>query len=84
MTDRNVISSWFSEGKRNGATHMLVVCDTFDHEDYPVYCASNKEAREKYNYYDGNNMQRVIEVYDLRQPKAEQISETRTFRLPKD
>ncbi len=31
------IKRWFRNGKKNGATHMIVVCDTFDYEDYPVY-----------------------------------------------
>jgi hypothetical protein len=82
MTSRQEIEEWFDEGRRQGATHMIVVCDTFDHDDYPSYAAGDAEALEKYKKYDGQNMQRVMEVYDLRQDKAEQMAEHRAFRLP--
>ena len=28
---------WVTEGRNKGATHVLDVCDTFDHSHYPVY-----------------------------------------------
>jgi hypothetical protein len=65
------LSLWFDRGIAEGATHMVVVCDTFDHEDYPVYCNSEKEAREK--YANPGNMQRVMEVYHLSSDKASQM-----------
>ena len=30
---RSDISQWFDRGKKLGATHMLVVCDTLDWDD---------------------------------------------------
>lgn len=57
------IKSWFPEGKADKYTHMLVVCDTYDWEDYPIYCKSEEEAREQYAKHNGVNMQRVMEVY---------------------
>ena len=82
-TTREEISEWFDEGVRQGATHMVVVCDTFAYEDYPVYV---KPTENVYDVYDKNggdkgendNMQRVMEVYDLRADKAEQVNATRT------
>src|SRR3954466_55134 len=82
MTTRHEISEWFDRGKLDGATHMIVVCDTFDHEDYPCYAKDDAEAWEVYNNHDGLNMQRIMEVYDLRQPKQEQLNEARSFHLP--
>ena len=82
MTTRSTIASWFREGERQGATHMIVVCDTFDHEDYPAYATSDAEALEKYDRYNGKNMQRVMEVYDLRLPREAQLDEHRAFHLP--
>ena len=36
------IKGWLDEGrKRKDITHMIVVCDTWDHEDYPVYVAKS-------------------------------------------
>lgn len=37
MTTQSQIRDWFQEGVHLGASHLVVVCDTFDHEDYPVY-----------------------------------------------
>lgn len=30
------IKRWKAEAKQRGATHIISVCDTFDHDDYPV------------------------------------------------
>lgn len=40
------ISWWYDEGVKAGATHLIVVCDTYDHEDYPVYCSSPEDLPE--------------------------------------
>lgn len=37
MTTQDDIREWFLAGTELAATHLIVVCDTFDHEDYPVY-----------------------------------------------
>ncbi len=37
MTTRQQISDWYDQGVTLDATHMLVVTDTFDYDDYPVY-----------------------------------------------
>lgn len=73
---------WFDRGVADGATHMLVVTDTYDWEDYPVYVPHTEYGRddkgelaqtvtddveEVYRRYHGPNMQRVMEVIDLRQ-----------------
>lgn len=31
------ITCWFQDGVVNGKTHMIIICDTYDYEDYPVY-----------------------------------------------
>ncbi len=80
-TTRQDISSWFDQGVKKKATHLIVVCDTFDHEDYPVYAANEAEASKKYTEYNGPNMQRVMEVYDLRMNKEQQLNEHRAFNL---
>lgn len=37
MTTRQQISGWYEVGLDLEASHMLVVTDTFDYDDYPVY-----------------------------------------------
>jgi hypothetical protein len=79
MTTPNEILQWFEEGVARGATHMVVVCDTFDHEDYPVFVEPGQDAREVAAQYDGKNMQRLMEVYDLTGDKHVQLAEPRVF-----
>lgn len=80
---KDEISDWFDRGVAQKATHMLVVCDTYGHEDYPCFANSDADAIELHSYYDGKNMQGVMEVYDLRANKTEQMNEHRAMHLPK-
>jgi hypothetical protein len=73
------IKRWFEEGVSEGATHMIVVCDTFDHEDYPVFVKPGEDVREKEKSYKGREMQRVMEVYNLGMEMSEQLSQRRAF-----
>jgi hypothetical protein len=57
------IAGWWENGKEQKAAFMIVVCDSFDHEDYPVY-TTREDFWSKYQHYDGKNMQRIMEVYD--------------------
>lgn len=80
-TTKEEISTWFDAGVALGATHMIVACDTFDHEDYPVYVKFGEDVHEKYKEYNGQDMQRVMEVYSLRLPKDGQLAEFRAFHF---
>jgi hypothetical protein len=76
------IRSWLANAQRKGATHMLVACDTFDHEDYYVLVMPGEDAALVYREHDGPNMQRVHEVYDLSLPIEAQLAEFRAMHLP--
>ena len=75
---REDIIGWFKRGVREGATHLIVVCDTYDHSDYPVFVEPGEDARAKAAEYSGN-MQRVVEVYNLSLPMDPQMREHRAF-----
>ena len=77
---RQDIEDWFDQGALSEALYMIVICDSFDYEDYPVYAASSEECLQRYK--NPGEMQRVMEVYDLRADKAEQMNESRAMRLP--
>jgi hypothetical protein len=85
MTTANDIREWFDEAKRIGSTHMIVVCDTFDHEDYPIGVyrpiVGDEQCLREYDAHNGTNMQRVMEVYDLRKSWESQSSGL-TMNLP--
>lgn len=81
-TSREDIEGWFKEGKRQRASHMIVVCDTFDHGDYPVYVKGGEDkAREKYDEYNKKEMQRVMEVYHLGSDMRTQLDQHRSFNF---
>lgn len=83
-TTREDIARWLERGKQEGATHVIIVCDTFDHGDYPVFVKGGPAAaREKYQeYLNGEHeMQRVMEVYNLSGDINAQLSAQRTFEL---
>ncbi len=82
MTTKEEIRNWILTGKKDKSlTHMLVVCDTFDWEDYPVYVSKKENVRRVYNEYHGPNMQKVMEVYSLRKDVEEQLEERRSFHF---
>ncbi len=79
MTSKDTLSSWFDRGVAQNATHMIVVCDTFDYDDYPVYVTSDQDVRVEEAYYKKASMQRVMEVYNLKMDKQVQMSAHRAF-----
>lgn len=70
---------WLKRGVVQGATHMIVVCDTYDWEDYPVYVTSDQNVLEEEKKYAGVNMQKVMEVYNLKKDMDFQMSQHRAF-----
>lgn len=72
-TTVQMLEDWFDRGVSQGATHMIVVCDTFDWSDYPVYVSDGEDARTVAQRYGNESMQRVMEVYDLRKPRDKQM-----------
>ena len=73
------ISQWFDKGVENGAAYMIVVCDTFDHDEYPVYVETADDARERKD--NPGQMQRVMEVYDLNGDKSAQMEAPRAMAV---
>jgi len=82
MTTKNDIREWFDSGRKNDYEFMLVVCDTFDYEDYPCYAKGTQQFMEKYNDHNGVNMQKIVEVYDLSMDRETQLAEERSSHSP--
>lgn len=81
-TTQEDIRKWLEEGKNDkDITHMIVVCDTFDYEDYPVYVTKSENPREKFQEYDEKNMQKVMEVYSYNKSLESQLNEHRAFNF---
>ncbi len=57
-----IVQEWGKRGLAEGATYLLVVCDTFDYEQYPCF-ASEGTVHAMYDGHHGPNMQRVEGLY---------------------
>jgi hypothetical protein len=78
-TTQQDIRGWLLRGKAAGARYMLVVCDSFDYEDYPVFVNPNEDIQAKAQQYNGVNMQRIMECYDLEMDWELQLNTGRAF-----
>lgn len=77
---RQDISRWLDDlYATDEYTHMIVVCDTFDYEDYPVYVPVGRDVREVVEEKTGKNMQRLMEVYSRNHSREEQLGVRRAF-----
>lgn len=66
MTDTyNDVQRWIKTGKSLKATHLIVICDTFSYEDYPIYAHGEKDCKAKAKSHNGPNMQSVHEIINL-------------------
>ncbi len=82
MTTRGQIGRWFDQGRADGYTHMIVVVDLWDHEDFPVYVAPSEDPRQVYNQYAHKKWTNVMEVYDLAADRDTPLAEHRAMHLP--
>lgn len=72
MTQRNTIKGWLDEGIEKGATHVIVMCDTFSYDNYPVYVMQGQNPRD---VMPTGDMQRPVECYNLRKDIELQLNE---------
>ncbi len=63
-TTQDDIRGWLERGKAEGATHVVVMCDDFDHDCYPILVKPGQDPKEVVKAHSGN-MQRMMEVYAL-------------------
>lgn len=78
-TTKDDIRNWLERGKQKGASHMLVVCDTFDWSDYPVFVMPGEDARKRGDENNGPNMTKLMEVYKLDMDWDNQLNAGRSF-----
>lgn len=76
--NRSDIRSWVREGKASGATHVIVMCDTYDHEDYPVFVKPGEVVADAIKRASGN-MAQLMEVYAMHLDLEAQLSEYRAY-----
>lgn len=73
------IRSWLTDAKKDGYTHVAIVCDTFDYEDYPVsiFATTEEDVRKHVAAASSGKMQKLMEVYALHLDFESQLSEPR-------
>jgi hypothetical protein len=79
ITTKDDLSRWFDEGLAQGATHLIVVCNTFSDEDYALYVEACEDVHIVVNAHDGVNWQEVIEVFNLSVDKNTQLAQERAL-----
>lgn len=70
---------WFQHGVASGHRYMVVLCDTYDWEDYDKYADTRERALEI--VASPGDMQKVMEVYDLNMDMEAQMAEHRAWHL---
>jgi type II secretory pathway component PulL len=75
VTTRSEIRSWLERAKREGATHMIVACDTFSYEDYPISVLPGTNPHDV--ALGLGEMQRLMECYAMHLPLEAQVQEER-------
>lgn len=79
MTTRDEIKIWLQRAQEAGATHMIVVCDTYDYDDYPVHILPGQDVHHEIEKRNGKNMQKIMEVYSLSLDIEMQLNEHRAW-----
>lgn len=74
-TTKPDIYRWLQSARSQGKSHVVVVVDTFSHEDYPIY-TDNPRAEATRVQGTGD---RVMEVYSVNQDWHHQLAEVRAF-----
>lgn len=78
-TSQAEIKQWVEDAKKDKkVTHVLIVCDTFDYDDYPVEVKEGEDIHKKIKEYSGN-MQRIMEVYSMKMDIKKQLAEHRSY-----
>jgi hypothetical protein len=79
---RQNITRWLNYPiDKNEYSHMLVICDKFDYEYYPVYIKKTDDIKQKTTYYNNSPMQEVIEIYNYSMDLEEQLNQNRVWNV---
>lgn len=81
-TSQTDVQEWFDNGVEKKATYMIVMVDTYDHGDYPVYVLPGDDIHKELTSRRMAPMQRIMEVYDLSMDRDKQLNEYRAFNYP--
>lgn len=81
-TTRDDIRAWINRGKADGKAYMIVVCDTFDWDDFPIFVEAGADIKKAIDAERHKSMQKVMEVYDLNGDIDAQLEQRRVWSVP--
>ena len=80
-TTKDDIKRWLNTAKEEGNNYLLVACDTFDYDDYPLYFKFFDNLKYKFNH--PSSMEKFMECYDLSLNWESQLNEPRSWHPSK-
>lgn len=75
------LTRWLAIGNKDENSHMIVVTDTYDYEDYPVFVKRGTSIQDEVKKHDGKDMLKVTEVYSYDMSLEPQLAERRAYNL---
>lgn len=75
------LTQWLAIGNKNENSHMIVVTDTYDYEDYPVFVDHGTNIHDEVKKQNSKDMTKVTEVYSYNLPLEAQLAEHRAYNL---
>ncbi|MBR5369862.1 MAG: bifunctional (p)ppGpp synthetase/guanosine-3',5'-bis(diphosphate) 3'-pyrophosphohydrolase [Bacilli bacterium] len=69
-------------GNTGEYSHAIIVCDTFDYDDYVVYVKKGEDIHSKVQYYnDFMQMRRIMEIYNYSLDINKQLNESKAWHI---
>lgn len=82
MTTKNELKEWFETiGSPQQHSHMIVVTDTYDYEDYPVYVKLSENVHDVLAKIGNQSMSKITEIYSYSQSILPQLEEHRAWNI---
>lgn len=78
------ITKWVKQAQDEGASYLIIVCDTFDWGDYPITVMPDQDFLTEFDRVNGRNMQQIMEIYDLSHDIETQLGERRSWHPPQE
>jgi aspartyl/asparaginyl-tRNA synthetase len=71
---RDKIREWVKDALEKKASHLIVMRDIIDTNDYPVIVKKSENVKEKIEHFENLSNQKMLEVYNLSKDIETQIS----------
>lgn len=83
MTTRSEIRDWLGDVDEmsKSFSHMIVVCDSFDYQDYPIFVNRDENVQDVIDNYSSKSMQKVMEIYNYDKNIFEQLGADKSWNL---